>query len=70
MNAFDNTLSGMMVKDYVIGWDMGGFNSFSDAMDTIDPENPGYGNWYLIDGEVYELIEQKGKPVFDFIKED
>lgn len=69
MNAFDNTPSGLIAKDSVRGWDMGGFKSFQDAMDTVDTDNPDYGSWYLIDGDVYELVERNGKPVFGFINE-
>lgn len=48
----------------VIGCDLNhgaGFESVHAALNTIDPRFPCYGSQYIINYEIYELVNKKGK---------
>jgi hypothetical protein len=62
--------NGMILRDYIFGWDLrnhAGFESFTDALSTLDYRRIPYGSLWLIRGEVFRLVKVQKKPVFDYM---
>ena len=73
MTGHEPAPNGMIMRDYIFGWDLrehAGFDSFSDALETLDRNRIPYGSLWLVRGEVYRLVKVLGKPVFDFYTEE
>lgn len=61
--------SSIFLSANVIGCDLRGglgFKSFTEAKETLDPDNIPYQTLWMVDGEIFILKEMFGKPVFDF----